>query len=335
MVPRQAETDGRLRIHRLADGRDREAFGRDVRAGLITKPKWIPAKYFYDQLGARLFEAICFLPEYYLTRAESEILRQNADEITGLFCGSVRLIELGSGSAEKTRYLIEAWLRRQSQLHYLPVDISASSIESSSNSLLRAYPRLRITGYAADYFTALQHLGDQPVSEGRTIALFLGSNIGNFALEDALYFLSKVRGILRRGDALLLGADLKKPAELLVPAYDDALGVTAAFNRNVLVRMNRELGADFDLSKFEHRAVYNQEAGRIEMHLVSREAQRVTLNALQLEIDFERGESIHSESSYKYDPDDLAGLARQTGFNLARTWFDSEHRFSFNLFEVA
>lgn len=334
MVPRQADADGRLKIHRLADGRDREAFGRDIRAGLITKPKWIPAKYFYDELGARLFEAICFLPEYYLTRAESEILREYADEITGLFDGSVRLIELGSGSAEKTRFLIEAWLRRQSQLHYLPVDISASSLESSSNSLLRAYPLLRITGYAADYFTALQKLGDEPAGAGPTVALFLGSNIGNFAFEDALFFLSKVRGILRRGDALLLGADLKKSAELLVPAYDDALGVTAAFNLNVLVRMNRELGADFDLSKFEHRALYNEECGRIEMHLVSRVAQRVTLGALQLEVEFERGESIHSESSYKYGLDDLAGLARRTGFNLGRSWFDSEHRFSFNLFEV-
>ena len=337
MSTRQMEATSRLIIHSLADGGDRESFARDVRAGLTIKPKWLTAKYFYDELGSRLFEAICYLPEYYLTRAEREILSVNADEIAASIVGPVRLLELGSGSSEKTRYLIEAWLRRQKGLHYLPVDISSASLELSSKELLRLYPQLGITAYAADYFTALRALASRDstrLSGERTVALFLGSNIGNFDPESAHAFLCEVRGILQPGDALLLGADLKKSADVLVPAYDDALGVTAAFNMNLLVRINRELGGQFDISKFEHRAVYNESAGRIEMHLVSLERQSAPIAAIEIDAEFEAGETIHSESSYKYDLDQLAGFAHQTGFRLAKTWFDSQRRFSFNLFAV-
>jgi len=327
----QMDADGRLIIHRLADGRDQHSFAQDVRTGLTTTPKWIPAKYFYDKLGSRLFEAICCLPEYYLTRAESEILSEHAAEIVSAVHLPGRLIELGSGSAEKTRYVIDALLRRRDGLHYVPVDISGPSLELSSKELLRSFPRLKISGYAADYFTALAELGQERV-EGRTVALFLGSNIGNFAPDDALAFLKRVRSILKPGDSLLLGADLKKSADILVPAYDDSLGVTAAFNLNVLIRINRELGGNFDISKFFHHALYNEDAGRIEMHLVSCERQVVTVAALDLTARFEEGESIHSESSYKYDLGLLREVGRKSGFSLAHTWFDSGRRFSFNMF---
>ncbi|MBI3652305.1 MAG: L-histidine N(alpha)-methyltransferase [Acidobacteria bacterium] len=324
----------RLTLHRLALGGDTNAFAEDVARGLTAQPKVMPPKYFYDELGSRLFEAICFLPEYYLTRAESEILRQHADAIVAAIAAPTRLVELGSGSAEKTRFLIEALLRRQSTLHYLPVDISDASLERSSLELLHLYSNLRITAYAADYFTALHALREAKSSE-RTIALFLGSNLGNFKTDEALNFLRAVRQVLKVEDGLLLGVDLKKPAALLVPAYDDALGVTAAFNRNLLVRINRELRADFQLEKFLHRAVYNEALGRIEAHLVSVETQRVRINALDLEIPFAAGESIHTENSYKFDLPQLAALASATGFALQTSWFDTEQRYSFNLFTAA
>jgi L-histidine Nalpha-methyltransferase len=225
-------------------------------------------------------------------------------------------------------------LRRQAKLHYLPVDISVASLERSSVELLQLYPRLRITAYSADYFTALREL--DPAEEGeRTIALFLGSNIGNFDRDEAREFLREVRQVLNAQDGLLLGADLKKPAEVLIPAYNDALGVTAAFNRNVLVRINRELGADFQIEKFRHLALYNEELGRVEAHLVSAENQAVRIPALDLEVSFAKGETIHTENSYKFDAEQLAGLARDTGFALERSWFDAARRFSFNLFAVA
>lgn len=333
-IEAQQLSDDRLAIHRLALGGDANAFANDVRAGLARQAKSLPPKYFYDELGSRLFEAICWLPEYYLTRAESEILQTNAVEIVSSIEGPVRLLELGSGSAEKTRYLIEALLAKQPQLHFLPVDISDSSLELASQRLLRLYPGLRITAFAADYFTALQALAErvQRDSDCRTVAVFLGSNIGNFSRDESREFLRAVRRLLRPGDALLLGADLKKSPEVLIPAYDDALGVTAAFNLNLLARINRELDGNFDVKKFQHSAVYNDEVGRIEIHLVSREPQIVHIRALDLEVSFDKGETIRTENSYKFDRDLLALFARETGFLLAKTWLDRAHLFSFNLF---
>jgi dimethylhistidine N-methyltransferase len=325
-------------MRRLARGGDANAFASDVRAGLSANPKSLPPKYFYDDLGSQLFEAICRLPEYYLTRAEREILSLNADEIVASFEGPVRLVELGSGSAEKTRYLIEALLGQQSQLHYLPVDISEVSLEGSSLELLHVYPRLRITAFAADYFTALDALAKDEASRRddlRTVALFLGSNIGNFNPDEARVFLKEVRRMLRTGDGLLVGADLKKPASILEPAYDDALGVTAAFNLNLLVRINRELDGDFRVKNFHHRAVYNEDRGRIEVYIVSREAQTARVKAIDLEVSFEHGEMIHTENSYKFDLEQLAMLARDAGFLLRKTWQDSARRFSFNLLAAA
>ncbi|HLF85330.1 MAG TPA: L-histidine N(alpha)-methyltransferase [Blastocatellia bacterium] len=327
-------SDNRFTIHRLALGGDSNAFAIDVRAGLTRKPKALSPKYFYDELGSRLFEAICWLPEYYLTRAESEILQTNSVEIVSSVEGPVRLLELGSGSAEKTRYLIEALLAKQPELHYLPVDISDSSLELASQRLLRLYPGLRITAFAADYFTALQVSATSVPADldCRTVAVFLGSNIGNFGRDESREFLRAVRKLLRPEDALLLGADLKKSPAVLIPAYDDVLGVTAAFNLNLLARINRELDGNFDVTKFRHSAIYNDDLGRIEIHLVSREPQIVRIRAIDLEVAFDKGETIRTENSYKFDLDQLASLARDTGFSLAKTWFDNCHLFSFNLF---
>jgi dimethylhistidine N-methyltransferase len=324
----------RITIHRLARASGDNEFAADVRAGLTARPKRLPPKYFYDDLGSKLFEAICRLPEYYLTRAESQILSRHSEAIIEAIRGPARLIELGSGSAEKTRYLIEALLQRQAELHYLPVDISDASLESSSLELLKTYPDLRITAYATDYFTALAALGASRKSQQdyrRTVALFLGSNIGNFDAGESRAFLRAVRGVLDAGDALLLGADLKKDAAVLEAAYDDPLGVTAAFNLNVLARINRELGGDFDLKQFAHRAIYNDHEGRVEMHLASRAPQRARIRAIDLEVAFEAGETIHTENSYKFDLEQLARLAADTGFALRRTWRDEAERFSFNL----
>ena len=329
-----AAPPNRLVIHQLARASGADEFAADVRAGLSARPKFLPPKYFYDELGSKLFEAICRLPEYYLTRAEGEILSRHAEAIVEATAGPARLIELGSGSAEKTRYLIDALLQRQPELHYLPVDISPASLEASSLELLKTYADLRITAYAADYFTALRALAESEKSKqdyNRTIALFLGSNIGNFDEHESRDFLRAVRGVLGAGDALLLGADLKKSARVLVPAYDDALGVTAAFNLNLLARINRELGGDFDLQQFAHRAVYNDRQGRVEMHLVSRAPQAAHIRVIGLDISFEAGETIHTENSYKFDAEQLAALARDTGFALRRTWRDEAKQFSFNL----
>ncbi|HAF22093.1 MAG TPA: L-histidine N(alpha)-methyltransferase [Blastocatellia bacterium] len=316
-------------IHNLVKRDPRAGLAEDVRRGLSSKPKRFLPKYFYDQLGSQLFEAICLLPEYYLTRAENEILERYADEIVASVGGNTTLVEMGSGSASKTRLLIEALLRKQDGLLFIPVDISASALDSSSRILLQSYPQLKIEAYAADYFAGLAELGKTP--RARTLALFLGSNISNFDLEEALKFLRALRQVLREGDALLLGADLKKEKSVLEAAYNDALGVTAAFNLNVLARINRELAGNFDLRAFQHRAFYNEGPGRVEIYIESTRKQTVTISELEMKVQFAAGEQIHTENSYKYDLDDITRLASATGFTRARTWLDQREQFSSNL----
>jgi len=332
-----SEAPSRFAIHRLAPDDNSDSFRRDVYSGLTSDPKVLLPKYFYDSLGSHLFEAICCLPEYYVSRTESEILREHTEEmileIQADTKRGIRLLELGSGSAEKTRYWINALLDRQKELHYVPVDISASGLDRTCQRLLFDYPSLRVTAYAGDYSAALRALAGSPTmatDDKLNVILFLGSSVGNLDPNEASALFREVRRTLRPGDALFLGADLKKSAALLVPAYNDALGVTAAFNLNLLVRINRELAGDFDLSQFEHQALYNEQLGRIEMHLVSRTAQTVRIHAIDLEVSFQQGESIHTENCYKFDVSVLSELARQTGFLLKRTWSDSACLFSFN-----
>jgi L-histidine Nalpha-methyltransferase len=325
--------DQRLSIHNLVKRDPLTGLAEDVRKGLSAQPKRFLPKYFYDELGSQLFEAICLLPEYYLTRAENEILQRYADEIAASVPGHKTLVEMGSGSASKTRLIIEALLRSQPELLFMPVDISATALESSSRILLQSYPPLRIEAFAADYFAGLAELGKKP--RGRTLALFLGSNISNFDREEAHRFLRAMRSMLKQGDALLLGADLKKDPAILEAAYNDALGVTSAFNLNVLARINRELGGTFDLHAFRHCAFYNEAEGRIEIYIESLVKQTVRIEKLDLEVQFDDGELIHTENSYKYDLAGLASLAESTGFARAHTWFDSQERFSSNLLLAA
>src|SRR3989440_6414660 len=321
----------RLVIHDLARVDTRASFDEDVRAGLSLSPKRLFPKYFYDALGSHLFEAICLLPEYYLTRAENEILTRHADEIVREVDGhNISLIEMGSGSASKTRLVIEALLRRQGELLFIPVDISASALERSSRVLLQSYTGLRIEAYAGDYFDGLAALYEE--SRERTLALFLGSNIGNFDLDEAHTFLRALRRVLKPNDALLLGADLRKSPAVLEAAYDDALGVTAAFNLNQLARINRELDADFELRAFRHRVIYNEERARVEVYIESLREQRVSIRKLGMEIHFSEGERIHTENSYKYDLEGLSQMATETGYERARTWMDERGQFSSNLF---
>jgi L-histidine N-alpha-methyltransferase len=305
------------------------ALARDVRAGLLARPKWLPCQYFYDAEGSRLFEEICALPEYYLTRAEWEILRVHAPAVAGRFSGPITLVELGSGSAAKTRVLIEAFLRRQKTLRYVPIDISRAALEESSGQLLRDYPALEITAVLAEYHEGLRHLRgkhDQP-----RLILWLGSNVGNFHRDEASAFLVDVRRTMTAADRLLVGIDLRKDRSILEAAYDDSRGVTARFNLNLLERISRELGGHFDPEAFGHRAVYDEEAGRVEMYLDSRAAQRVRLDRLDLEVSFAAGEPIHTENSYKYSFAEIEALAAAAGLQVEAQWLDSQKRFSANL----
>lgn len=327
-----ATSSSRLVIHQATLPESENHFAGDVRAGLTSRPKTLPPKYFYDALGSQLFEAICLLPEYYLTRAETEIFERHAAEVTAQMPVPVTVVELGSGSSIKTRLLIEALLARQGELHYQPIDISASILNHSAEKLLGDYPDLRITAQVNDYTRGLGSIARR--SGEQVLVLFLGSNIGNYTPEEACALLGEIRQALRAGDGLLLGADLKKSRDALEPAYDDALGVTAAFNLNLLLRINRELGGDFDPARFKHRAVFNEEQSRVEMHLVSLAGQKVNIRGLGLQVEFQAGETIHTENSYKYDLSWLAALAEEAGFKPAKTWLDSEKRFSCNFWQV-
>lgn len=306
------------------------AFERDVRAGLTSQPKYLSCCYLYDQQGSLLFEEICELPEYYLPRAERSILQQHAEDIVSGFEGAATLIELGSGNAAKTRLLIEALLRRQRRLVYVPVDICRSMLEETSHELLRAYAGLEIVAVAGEYHEGLRHL--QSASELPKLVLWLGSNVGNFERAEAAAFLDRVRHTLRDSDRLLVGIDLRKERAVLEPAYDDPRGVTAQFNLNLLARINRELEGNFDLDAFRHRAVYHEELGRMEMYLDSTRVQEVAIARLGLRVPFTAGEALHTEYSYKYSLEEIETLAAHAGLRLERQWLDAERRFSVNLF---
>lgn len=309
----------------------RDELAADVQRGLSLAQKSIPPHYFYDALGSALFEAICELPEYYVTRCESEILAEHASDIARRFAMNAdrpaRLVELGSGSARKTRYLIEALLRERRALEYVPIDIDAGMLAKSGRALLDEYPALTVKAIASDFrrpSLAIPSAHDRQL----TVVLFLGSSIGNLDPEAAAAMLQDLRSALSPGDSLFLGADRKKRKDILDAAYDDPLGVTAAFNRNLLVRLNRELGADFALDAFAHRAFYDDQKGRIEMHLVSRRRQRVHIASLDLAVDFEEGETIHTENSYKHDDATLEELARAAGLAITESWTDSRGWFT-------
>lgn len=315
-----------------------------VSDGLGCWPKWLPAWLFYDDAGSDLFEQITRLPEYYLTRTEREILTAHAAEMIALAAESdaakrccqksarLRIAELGAGSADKTRLLLKAVAGRQGTLIYEPVDVSASALEAARERIEREIPGVAVIPRVADY---MQGLDLEPSAAGeRRLVLYIGSSIGNFEPHQASQLLEGVRAGLEPGDALLLGVDLVKDESTLLAAYDDAAGVTAQFNLNVLARLNREMAADFDLDAFEHRIVWNRAKSRIEMHLESQVAQRVKLPLLDLEVNFSAGERIHTENSYKYAPGQVEEMLRAIGFSPESTWTDPRGWFAVCLARV-
>jgi L-histidine N-alpha-methyltransferase len=323
----------RFLLHRPSVPARTATFGEDVAAGLMSSPKRLMAKYFYDDLGSALFEAICYLPEYYLTRAETEILEDHAAAIFDAIGESVEIVEFGSGSARKTRLLIEEALRRQKRVDYHPVDISPSALTASSADLIAAYERLHVTAYAGDYF---QVLAEARLRTGkRSLALFLGSNIGNYAPDEAAALLQAMSSAFKPGDLLLLGADLRKAPQVLELAYDDPAGVTSAFNLNLLGRINRELGGSFDLTAFRHEVRYDEVRGSVDSFLRSKRAQSVRIETLDLTVEFAEGERIHTESSHKFSAGEIAALTARGGFEVVEAWNDEDDRFSLTLLRIA
>lgn len=297
-------------------------FRNDVLAGLASQPKALEPKYFYDEEGSRLFEQICEVPEYYPTRAEIAVLKNCAEEIKNEVGQHTLLIEFGSGSGQKIQYLLDKF----SPAGYMAIEISREQLLTACDELSRRYPDLRIIAVCTDYCQPLDLPEVGSEEHARRVAFFPGSTIGNFTPEAAVDFLRNVHRTVGTGGGLLIGVDMKKDAVLLNAAYNDQQGVTAAFNLNLLRRMNRELGADFDTAGFSHHAFYNEALGRIEMHLVSRCKQHVRID--EKVFPFEQGESIHTENSYKYAVDEFQLLARRAEFEPVKVWFDKDKLFS-------
>jgi len=308
-------------------------FAAEVRAGLLCDgQKELPSKYLYDDVGSALFEVISALPEYGLTRADQRLLRENAAEIVARVNSPVVVAELGSGSGKKTRYLLEALDTRQ-QTRYCPIEISHTALTMCAREL-SDIDHISIVGFESEYLDGLLEVADNRRADEQLLVLFLVSTIGNFDRPADAKFLRAVRRILRAGDALLLGTDLVKPIPQMLDAYDDSLGVTAAFNLNLLGRINRELGGNFVLSQFKHEARFNPETRSIEMHLRSERNQNVTISRAGLTVTFRTGETIWTESSHKYSRPELLQLAMAAGFRCEEQWVDNEWPFAETLLMV-
>lgn len=307
----------------LPEGYLADALRRDASLGLSADPKWLSPKWFYDARGSRLFEEITRLPEYYPTRAEREILRRHAADIAETVPAH-SLVELGSGSSEKTRLLLDALRGIGSLERYVPVDVSEAALVDAGESLLRDYPGLTVDAVVSDFG---EHLGIPDDEPGPKLVAFLGGTLGNLLPDERAAFLASVRAQLRREDGFLLGADLVKDPTVLVRAYDDAQGVTAEFNRNVLHVLNRELDADFPIERFEHVAVWDAEQEWIEMRLRAKGDQSVKLAGVDLSVEFADGEELRTEISAKFRASGLTTELEQAGFSVIRWWTDAEHRF--------
>ena len=308
------------------------AFAGDVRAGLLANPKRLPARWFYDALGSALFEAICRLPWYRITRSESALLARHAASLVHAAGNDASFIELGGGSGEKLAILIEAAVVRGYRPAVHLIDVSARALDLAAATLAR-FPDVRVTTHEATYEAGLS--ATEPPGHGRQLVLFLGSNIGNFDPLEAVGLLRQIGGALRPGDLVLLGADLVKPERDVLLAYDDPLGVTAAFDKNILLRINTELGAEIDLASFVHEARWNASASRVEMHLVSARRQVIEIPRARCRVGFDRGESIWTESSYKFEPRGLEQLGARAGLTLQDQWVDGSAGFALTLFRRA
>ncbi|ORW22267.1 dimethylhistidine N-methyltransferase [Mycolicibacter nonchromogenicus] len=310
----------------LAADAARSALREDVRNGLGQQPKSLPPKWFYDDVGSDLFDRITRLPEYYPTRAEAEILRAHSAEIAQL-SGADTLVELGSGTSEKTRMLLDALQEVGALRRFIPFDVDAGVLETAGEAIARAYPGVRVDGVCGDFEHHLAQIPDG----GRRLFVFLGSTIGNLTPGPRAEFLADLAAVMHDGDGLLLGTDLVKDTGRLVRAYDDAAGVTAAFNRNVLAVVNRELDADFDLDEFAHVARWNSAEQRIEMWLRAGRAQHVVIGQLDLAVDFAAGEEMLTEVSCKFRPEQVADELAAAGLRLRRWWTDAAGDFGLSL----
>ena len=306
-------------------------FAADVRRDLALDPKQLQSKYLYDALGSSLFEAICRLPWYRITASESQLLSKHADEIAATLGDEGTIVDLGCGSGEKLVLLAEALQERGASALVHLIDISSQALEQTEQRLGRLQ-HFSVVGHQSTYEVGLRRAVAQRQGRGPMLVLLLGSNLGNFDTPAAAAFLDRIRRVLAQGDMLLLGADLVKDEDVLLRAYDDPLGVTAAFNRNLLVRINRELGGDFDLSAFAHRAVWNTEHQRIEMHLVSLTDQTVRVPIAGTTVSFRRGEWIWTESSYKYTPDQIVDMGVAANLATRDQWTDESAGFALTLF---
>jgi L-histidine Nalpha-methyltransferase len=306
-------------------------FSSDVVTGL-SQPgqRELPSKYLWDEVGSALFDVICLLPEYGLSRAGMRLLRKHSAEIVEKIPEPVIVAELGSGTGQKTRWLLEALARRQ-RVNYYPIDISESALHRCEKELGQI-DSVSIVGFERAYLEGLREVAARRLNNERLLVLFLGSTIGNFDRLAGEQFLGQVRATLRADDALLLATDLEKPVSQLLLAYDDPAGVTAAFNKNLLSRMNRELGADFDLSRFEHAVRWDESERRVEMHLRSTDWQRVTIHQARFRLYLREGETIWTESSHKYDREEVVAMGERAGFRRAGQWCDAEWPFAQTLF---
>ena len=321
-----------VELERLATADERQALTREVRRGLVARPRSLSPWMFYDAEGSRLFERITTLPEYYPTRTERAILAGNADAIVACAHNDkslpLRLVELGAGTAAKTCLLLEAALRRSDDVVYVPVDVCSDALELACENVACALPEVRVQPIARNYVT---HPLQLDRFEGTTLALYIGTSIGNFSPEEARLILRNLRTQLQTGDALLLGTDMVKDEPTLLAAYDDSDGITAAFNLNILRRLNRELGADFDASRFRHRVLWNPIESRIEMHLESTEEQDVSIEDADLDLHFMPRETVHTENSYKFSDQGIRNLLIESGFETKESWKDSRGWYALTL----
>jgi len=323
--------DKRLKIIRLDNFPKTNSFAEDVKIGLTSENKFLLPKYFYDITGSELFEKICETEEYYPTRAEISILKNLSHTISERNQEKNLIVELGSGSSFKTNYILQSFLKSRKKLHYIPIDVSDILVESSKN-LVEKYEKLFITGLVSFYEEGMDYI--VKVDKSPKLILFLGSSIGNFTEEEAINFLRMLKNDITSEDRLLIGFDLIKDKKVLVDAYNDKDGVTSEFNLNILRRINNELNGNFNLNKFEHSAIFNEDKSRIEMHLISKEDQLVFIKDIDEVISFKKGETIHTENSYKFTHEMINSLAKASGMEFSDSYTDDKNYFALCAFKL-
>ena len=319
----------RLSYYQPSENKSQKTFAEELSYSIKQKQKSINPKFFYDQKGSELFEKICTLPEYYLTRTEINILKQIDEKLESYLDGSFRLVELGSGSAQKTRILIDILTRSQKHVEYFPIDIS-QILKSSSTILQSDYKKLHITGIIDSYENGLEFVKNY--DNLKNLIVFLGSSFGNFDPENGIRFLRKINSSMKKGDLFLIGLDLVKDKKILHQAYDDSQGITAQFNLNILSRINSELGGNFDTRKFAHHAVYNENQNKIEIYLRSLVKQTVKIPNANLMLEIDEDELIHTENSYKYTISQIKQMFTSTGYQIEEIWSDDKRYYSLALF---